>query len=544
MTIETTEIWTPMHDGTKLFGRLFRPAGQAGVLPAVLMRNPYNSGNTPPIWDGMCETLAGSGYAVVNQDVRGTGRSEGIFHPFFQEGMDGYDAVEWVASQPWCNGKVGLWGISYLGLCALHAAIERPPHLVAVSAQMVPSDYYDHFVFENGIANSLFIEEWAGSFSGSKGKYVPEGMSAGDVVDALPRPSFYAEWMQHPEYDDFWRGIALTDRARAIDVPVLLTGGWFDLFANGTLSLYHSIAADRPSQVSLTMAPACHGLWTSNDLYFPSSPSAMPEMDSQWWDHHLKDVDLTPALAAPVRLYILQPPHAGAADEGYWLETASYPPPGVFSKRFALARDVAATDGRVAGRLIADGVSAGLPGRLVHDPANPVPTLGGAICTSDANFTAGVVNQNALSGRSDIATYETEPLASGCTMIGPVKMRFWASSSSGKTQLSVTLAVARPDGTILNILDRMVRSDLRKGVHGPVEPAKADEICLYELEMGHAAIAWKAGMRLQIRIASSNYPRFVEGTVHDHRSDGNLEHTHIFHEVTYPSHLEVTLADV
>lgn len=547
MATTMSQTWVSMRDGVRLFSRLFRPADTAGPLPAVLMRNPYNSGIAPPIWNGLCETLAAQGYAVVNQDVRGTNRSEGVFRPFFQEGEDGYDAIEWAATQPWCDGRVGIWGISYLGVCAMQAAVLRPPSLVAVAAQVTASDYHDHWVYENGLVNSHFIEAWTAGFAqDQRWRREREGTAGDEEQGQAERPGFWAEWMKHPLYDDYWRAADLTERCREIEVPVLLKGGWFDLFAPGTIALYQGLSARdgaAPAPVTrLEMTPGCHGPWTSTILRFPGVLDAMPDMDPAWWDRWLKDAPPpSGAGEAPVRLYVMSPPVEGTTDEGRWLDLPSYPDDRPRT-RFALASEGEARGSHGGARLVREGAPVGLPDSFVHDPADPVPTLGGALASADLSMPAGVVDQSPLSRREDVLIYRIAPLEQAVTLVGPVKLIFWASSSAAETQFSVKLAVARPDGRVLNFLDRMISSNLRAGSRGSADPAPAGEPCRYELELGHTALQVQAGLRLELHIASSNYPRFAAGTVHDRQGGATEKQVQtIFHDAGHPSYLEVAL---
>jgi hypothetical protein len=153
----------------------------------------------------------------------------------------------------------------------------------------------------------------------------------------------------------------------------------------------------------------------------------------------------------------------------------------------------------------------------------------------------GVVDQAMLGTRDDVLIYTTESLTTEFALIGPVRVVFWARSSASTTQFSVTLAVARPDGAVLNFLDRMVRSTLREGSHGPAQPSEANAIYRYELELGDIALLVRPGMRLQLQIAASNYPRFAAGTVHDHQLSDLAAHVQmVYHNETHPSRLEVT----
>lgn len=545
--VSTTTIWTPMRDGVRLHGTLFLPHDAVEPLPVVMMRNPYNgAAGVQPIWNVLCTDLARHGYAVVNQDVRGTAKSEGEFTPFFQEGLDGYDSVEWAAGQPWSNGKIGLWGLSYLGVCVMQAAIVRPPHLVAGAAHYTASDYHDHWAYDNAVFNDRFSGEWADGFARDAQLRHTPAISPESDCDATAsarfhassanaaRPAFYGEWLAHPDFDAYWASIDLESRYADIDVPILMKGGWFDAFASGTLRNFNGVVADgrgcARSGTRLEMAPACHGPWNSRVITFPHAPFAMPDMDASWWDEQLKGVPMA-GNAAPVRLYVMAPPPQGPDDEGFWIDRDTYPLPDGKSVRYMLLNDG-------QGQLVRDGASSGPPGCFVHDPANPVPTMGGALVTLDPQMPVGIVDQAPLGQRQDVLLYSSPPFTEEVAFVGPVTLVFWANSSAVTTQFNAKLTVTREDGSVLNYLDRMVSSTFREGSRLPPSPSQPGIIHRYEVELGHTALLLQPGMRLRVEIASSNFSRFTVGTNEAVKADQM-----IYHDAEHPSWLEVLEID-
>lgn len=527
--ISTATLWTPLRDGTRLHCTLFRPRDAQGPLPVVMMRNPYNgAAGGPPIWAGLCADLARHGYAVINQDVRGTGQSEGEFVPFFQEGLDGCDSVEWAAEQPWSNGKIGLWGLSYLGVCVMQAAVLRPPHLVAAAAHFTASDYHDHWAYDNGVFNHRFSEEWSDAFA-------REAQLRGQQP-AAAKPAFYDEWLAHPDFDAYWAGIDLESRYGEIDIPILMKGGWFDAFAAGTLRNFigvHSAGRGGAQRgTRLAMAPSCHGPWNSRVITFPQAPDAMPDMDASWWDEQLRGAPAANG-ASPVRLYVMAPPLRGLADEGFWIDRGTYPLPDAKPVRYALL-----SAGPGEGQLLRDGAPAGPPDRFVHDPADPVPTMGGALVTLDPQTPLGIVDQAPLALRGDVLSYSSAPFTDETAIVGPVTLVFWASSSAATTQFNAKLSVARNDGTVLNYLDRIVSSSLREGSRLPPSPARPGAVHRYALELGHTALLLRPGLRLRVEITASNFPRFAVGAAGDVKTDQV-----IFHDAAHPSWLEVRQID-
>ncbi len=521
-----------MRDGIRLHASVFLPARATQPLPVVMMRNPYNGAAGPPIWDGLCADLAGHGYVVINQDVRGTGKSEGEFAPFFQEGLDGYDSVEWAAAQPWSNGKIGLWGISYLGVSVMQAAVQRPPHLVAGAAHFTASDYHDHWTYENGVFNDGFSQEWTGGFVLDAQLRRERGVGPAADPTAASAPSFYDEWLAHPHFDAYWAAVDLESRYGEIEVPIFMKGGWFDTFAAGTLRNFIGVRGQGRGRARhstrLAMAPVCHEPWNSRVITFPNAPETMPDMDAAWWNEQLKGVP--PAdRAAPVRLYVMAPPPRGPADEGFWINASAYPLPGGEPVRYALAG---------GGRLVRHGESSGPPDRFVHDPANPIPTMGGALVTLDPETPVGIVDQAPLELRGDVLVFSSPPLTEEVAIAGPVTLVFWASSSAATTQFNAKLTVARDDGSVLNYLDRIVSSTCREGSRRPPSAPESDVAQRYEVEVGHTALLLQPGMRLRIEISSSNFPRFALGAT------GSAKVNQIvMHDAEHPSWLVIPVVE-
>ncbi len=165
VTCETQMV--PMRDGTSLYTEIYKPAAP-GRYPVALIRNPYGrllgDGCFQSIFGPSTAAWAQNGYVGVLQETRGTMRSEGTFTPFFQEQNDGYDAVEWTASQAWSNGKVGLTSGSYLGVTQWQAALTAPPHLLAMTPAITASDYHDDWTFRNGVPDLSFSLNWGELF--------------------------------------------------------------------------------------------------------------------------------------------------------------------------------------------------------------------------------------------------------------------------------------------------------------------------------------------------------------------------------------------
>ena len=262
-----------MRDGTKLYTEVYRPvdakSNQPVPLPVVMLRNPYarSIGEGCFSYYGM-QRYAKLGYTGVYQSVRGTGRSEGVFDPFFQEKNDGDDLIAWAAAQPWSNGKVGMTEGSYVGLDQWQAALGSPSGLVAITPQVAPIEFHDDFLYRNGVPDIMLARYWAEQFvvemeerklkhDGATPDEIKAAVNAATVynspsamsVSGLPvdRPrndvqrdaiGFLWEWYRHPSYDAYWAKLDVTRQIGNVKVPVLVSGGWYDIFAKSSIDSY------------------------------------------------------------------------------------------------------------------------------------------------------------------------------------------------------------------------------------------------------------------------------------------------------------------
>jgi putative CocE/NonD family hydrolase len=536
--------WARMRDGTLLATEVYLPRDASGPLPVVMLRSPYNGGDATGCMN-RCEELAARGYAVVNQDVRGTGRAHGVMTPFLQEQHDGYDAVEWAASRPWSNGRVGLWGVSYYGVTVMQAAIAHPPHLVAAVAVITASDYHDNWTYVNGVLDLWFTQSWLAGWAdvdANRRQQLRAGVPWPEVrqralsrgsqnsgqlpdwnrqlpLDQLPAfkdtVPFYYDWLAQPDYQPFWSSVDIERRYASIRVPMLLVGGWYDIFSVGTVRNFIGISTAGGSalaraQTRLVMYPLCHGNCNAAMSFAPDFWSdAAPPMSLAWWDHWLKGADNEVTHDPPVRLFVMVPPEQGNRDEGFWITADHYPLPGTMRTRFALHSAGHANSRTGDGTLAAGSAASGPADTFTYDPLNPVPTLGGALCCNDQQFAPGAFDQSELELRDDILVYTSAPLAQDLTVVGPVTVDFWATSSARDTDFTAKLVDVRPDGVAHNILDRIINAGLRggsKSTRSPITPGRAYE---YRLALGDTALIFKAGHRIRLEISSSNFPHFA-----------------------------------
>jgi hypothetical protein len=237
-----------MRDGVTLRADICRPKAD-GKFPVLLTRTPYDRNGSADF----CLRAAARGYVVVTQDVRGRYASEGDWYPFKNESQDGFDTVEWVAALPYSNGKVGMFGGSYVGATQYLAAIAQPPHLAGICPNFTASNYHDGWTYQGGAFEQWFNESWTtGLAENTMSRRVESSNDAVGWTQTLPLRSYpiletppaaglapyFTDWLAHPDYDDYWKRWSIEDHYANVQVPVFSLGAWYDIFLGGTLRNY------------------------------------------------------------------------------------------------------------------------------------------------------------------------------------------------------------------------------------------------------------------------------------------------------------------
>src|SRR6059058_5334252 len=250
VTVERN-VAAKMRDGVTLRADIYRPKAD-GRFPVLLVRTPYDKQGIMTF--GL--RAAKRGYVVIAQDVRGRFTSEGEWYTFKNESLDGYDTVEWAAALPYANGKVGMFGGSYVGATQYLAAIAKPPHLAGICPTVTASNYHDGWTYQGGAFEQWFNESWStGLVQNTLDRRVRESANALKWVWKLPLASYpvvrlpqvssesdltgtlapyFLDWLAHPNYDEYWKRLSIEEHFADINVPVLHVGAWYDIFLGGS----------------------------------------------------------------------------------------------------------------------------------------------------------------------------------------------------------------------------------------------------------------------------------------------------------------------
>ena len=579
----------PMRDGVELATEVYLPAGE-GPFPVILQRTPYNRRAPSP--GSNCDAAIGSyfaerGYATLNQDSRGRYRSEGKFDAMRQEARDGYDAVEWAAAQPWSNGKVGMVGGSYVGLTQWQAAVEQPPHLVAIAPHYSSSDYLQGWTYQGGAFDLWFAQSWtsqtlapdtlqrrleaAGMPADAVQREVEAFVAAGraklidDWLWQMPLKDFaafrrdgniaayYDEWLARPGYDDYWADLDVETKYPRIRVPALVTGGWYDVFQEGTIRNFVGLRSAGGSEVArngtqLVMRALCHACpadTTAGDIDFgPDNAFDLNAAWARWFDYWLKGIDNGVADDPAVRLFVMVPPDEGTTGGGFWITADEFPLPEAVETRFYLRSGGSANTAAGDGLLSADGPG-GAADEYVYDPADPVPTVGGNMCCANDLLPSGAFDQRAVEQRDDVLVYTTPPLDEDVTVIGPVRVELWAASSAPDTDFTAKLVDVHPDGYAQNVSEGIIRARYRNSDQRAswLTPGAVHD---YTIDLGYTATVFRRGHRIRLEISSSNFPHFDRNpnTATAFGEGAELEPAtqRVYHDAMHPSQLVVQVA--
>jgi putative CocE/NonD family hydrolase len=562
-----SNVMMPLRDGVRLATDIYFPAVRGeraeGRFPVVLLRTPYNKATERNLLDA--RFLARRGYVCAMQDVRGRFASEGEWYAFAKEAPDGYDAVEWLGTQPWSDGKVGTMGDSYAGSDQAALATLDPPHLTTMIVAVGASNYYHSSMRQNGALEQRFLIYAFRMATSSKEADADHGLRAAlleaydehmlEYIDRFPlregatvlrRLPSYERWaldiLTHGDYDDYWkqRGYAISEYYEEhADVPTLYLGGWYDSYARNTCESYIALSKIKKSPQRLLMGPWTHGKYEdpfSGDLFF-GIDSVINYRDQKlaWFDHYMKGMRTAVADWSPVTIFTMgvddgRPgmpgsPSVGATyleyvhHGGRWRSEADWPLPGTAFTPYYLHGDgTLSTDEPVAGE---DPPAMG----YTFDPADPVPTMGGGISAVDTFMRPGGFDQRGrsdfigcedtlpLNARNDVLTFQTPPLNEDVEVTGPIEMRLWAASSAVDTDFTAKLIDVYPpggefaDGLAINITDSIIRARYRNGWDNPelLEPGRPSELVF---QLYPTSNVFRKGHRIRLDISSSNWPRF------------------------------------
>jgi uncharacterized protein len=487
-------------DGVPLVADIYRPETPE-PSPTILVRIPFTGTFKNRLGaEAVGRFWAGRGYTAVIQGTRGRYLSGGEHYPLTHERQDGLETLQWLARQPWFDGRLGMWGGSAFGYTQWVLADQEKPGPRALIIQIASTSFYE--AFHPGGAFSLESALFWGIRSRGPQDEDPRiadmerGFDGFPMIDADRRAvgeiRFFRDWASHTQLDGYWKAIDGENRARTPQAPVLLMAGWYDPFLPTQLRDFETIRAHARPEVArrsrLVIGPWVHADpvvfadgKTAGDYRPASIAPSIP-----WFDHHLLGRPLDPAHAAPVRIYVM-----GAEvwrDEQEWpLARARYTSLYLSSGGRA---NTAAGDGRLT---MSPPPAQEVPDAYTYDPGRPVPSRGGAMLGPRA----GMALQNDVEAREDVLVYTGEPLQEDIEVTGPIRAVLHIGTTAPNTDFMVKLVDVYPDGRAYNVSDGVLRRGYSAG--------KFHEI---QVDLWPASRLFRRGHRLRMEISSSNYPRY------------------------------------
>jgi len=536
-----SDVMIPMRDGVKLHAKIFTPRAQSEPLPFLIERTPYGAAEYAKALDRSLKPLADDGYIFVFEDLRGKFGSEGTFvmnrpardpsdKKALDEGTDTYDTIDWLLKKvPKNNGKAGMLGVSYEGWTTIMGALEPHPALAAISPQASPADMWlgDDF-HHNGAFRLSYGFEYAYELESGKelkqfgfdrhdtyGWYL--GLGPLSNVNALffhGKIPTWNDFVEHPDYDEFWKRQTMIPYLKDVRVPTLNVAGWWDQEDfYGPLAIYAALEKRDPRNLNrLVVGPWNHGGWNGGagdklgDIPFDSATAKYfrEQVEAPFFAAHLKGragLDLPEALTFE-------------SGTNRWRRWDAWPPVSHTERRSLYTG--------AGGRLSFDapsGATADAFDAYVADPAHPVPYRHAPI---QATYFPGgskwrtwlVEDQRFVEGRSDVLTWQTEPLASDVTIAGEVTARLFASTTGSDADWIVKLIDVYPErypenwdlaGFQLMVSNEVFRGRYRKSFEKP-EAIPPGEVVEYPFSLHTQNYTFLRGHRIMVQVQSTWFP--------------------------------------
>ena len=550
-------LLVPMRDGVELSLDVRLPAGEP-PFPVVLIRTMYDKVEQRDAvvdptrgipYDGaFVEALLEAGFALGVQDVRGRFDSDGEWHPYIHERRDGFDTVDWIYDQPWCDGNIGMIGRSYVGYTQWMAAADRPRGLKAIVPISPQTDTYRGFPFVNGVfllamaelgmkggRHSFQIRDFMKNvLVGSEPYFQTLPVASMFEQAGVTEPVWWRAMMDHPNFDDYWRQGVYADAWDKMEVAALGVTGWYDLVVEGAIANFEGMRRLGVSEQvragqELIVGPWAHWVNVRTDLdgvdFGPASLIDLQGYVIRFFDRWLR-ADGGEPVEKPVRIFVM------GANE--WWEADTWPLPEAETVSMYLR-----TEGQR--RMLAfEPPGAEPPDVYRYDPLDPV--------TSDWSMHAGPIDDREIALRPDVLSYMSSPLADDLDVVGRPILVLFAASSAPDTDWHARLVDIHEDGSARFVAHGVLRARFRESFETPTF-LRPGEIYRVEVPFTPTAIRFAAGHRIGVEIMSSWFPRFERNM--NTGALNNLEEATarvaiqtVFHDAASPTQLELPVIPV
>ena len=512
------DVGIPMRDQVTLSADVWRPTGD-GRLPVLLMRTPYGKRVAQDYTYAHPWWWARRGYAVVVQDSRGRHASEGGFEPFATMADDTVDTVRWVHDQPFCNGRVGMYGFSYPGAAQLLGVVQDASGVDAIAPAMTQADFYEGWSYRNGAFALAFCASWATFLAADVARRGGDsdleaalmGASMPELYNTLPLgripnlgPSeaggFFSEWLAHPSRDEYWDRWDVGDLLPSADTAVLAVAGLWDTFIDGTIDVYRKVRGGvRADDARLIIGPWYHMPWIRSfgqKDFGPEADNTVSELQLKFFDQWLRDAD--PSEGSRVRAFI------SGADT--WEDLSDWPPETGGWTLF-LGSDGRANSLGGGGYLSEISPGAEEPDVYTYDPSTPVPSLGGRSCCIEVLAPMGPMDQRPVEMMNQVLVYTSPSLPSDRLVMGEIEAVLFVATTALDTDWTIKICDVFPDGRSMNIQESIQRARYAGDPSGRTltPPGEVAEV---RFSAGTCSHLFKAGHSVRVEVSSSNFPQW------------------------------------
>lgn len=506
------------REGINLATDVWLPDGP-GPWPVVLVRTPYHRQGG----SGQGKYFTDLGYAYVIQDTRGKYDSEGHFRPLDDEAADGQDTIDWIAEQPWCNGRIGMTGKSYLGIVQIPAAAGGHEALRCILPGVAPNSFFTDWIRYDGCFALANLVRWPLDHSICPTKPTVNHFTwrelweigaKGTLADVEERAGYASEqlrkWVALDQYDDYWASIDQALLYEKVACAGMHQAGFFDHISRAQFNSFKDIRARGATEFARNNQRLIVGAWGHGNCdktvcgewdFGPGCGIDIGAYEQRFLDLWLKDIDDGISEEPPVKYFLM--------GENRWEFSTDWPPPEAKVQEWHLGSAGDARGLGSTGRLSLETPTGPSADTYTYDPANPVPTLGGPSYWGMSDFfTVGPADQHPILRRDDVLYYRSEMLERPLKIVGDINLELWITSSAPDTDFIAKLCVVEPIGRITVLTHGSLRCRYRESWSEPkaLTPGEPTKLAL---QMNNVAYTFPRGSRVALIVTSSCCPRIL-----------------------------------
>jgi putative CocE/NonD family hydrolase len=600
IAIVDRKLMIPMRDGVRIAADVYRPKDTSKKYPTVFVRTPYNF-NFWDVRNGVPRDMSSPldavkrGYAYVLMNERGHFFSEGNYDILGPPLTDGDDELNWIAKQPWSNGKVGLIGCSSTAEWQLAVAALGNPALAAIIPQGFGAGvgrvapYWEQGNWYRGGAVQMLFIAWLYGEQNQLRPSFPKNTSQEDLIrasrmfDLAPQmpPVDWSKALRHLPVMDIYEAIEGPRGVFADEMPVDTQGSmikrtpndpawyrgglwhdnmkinvpgfwfmsWYDVSVGPNLAAYNHVRKTASPEIAnqqyAVIAPTLHCAYkraTENTVVGERSMGDArlnyDELTWGWFDRFLKGDNNGVLEKMPKVRYFTM-------GMNKWQASDTWPPKGAQPLTFYLSSGGKANTLNGDGMLITAPPAKDSPDKFDYDPTNPVPSYGGNVCCTGNAIQGGAFDQRKTEERNDVLVYSSEPLKEGIELSGPITVTLYVSSDVKDTDFTVKLLDVYPDGRAYNLDETIQRMRYRNGYDQPPAWIESGKVYKFSFQPMTTSNYFDVGHRIRIEISSSNFPRFdrnlnTGGRNYD-ETKGMVAHNVVHHSKQHPSSVTITV---